>query len=74
MASPNTGPRACVIGLDGVPHGLVTRYAADGTMPNLGKVLKTGTLRKMASSSREGESRCLTVISDPSAAWRSAPG
>ena len=44
------GPRAVIIGLDGVPHRLITRYASDGTMPNLGKILKMGTLRKMASS------------------------
>jgi predicted AlkP superfamily phosphohydrolase/phosphomutase len=44
------GPRAFVIGLDGVPHRLVERYASDGTMPNLAKILATGTLRAMASS------------------------
>ena len=44
------GPRAVIVGLDGVPHRLITRYASDGTMPNLGKILRMGALRKMASS------------------------
>jgi len=43
-------PRAVIVGLDGVPHRLIERYASDGTMPNLGTILATGTLRKMASS------------------------
>ncbi|MDD5557230.1 MAG: alkaline phosphatase family protein [bacterium] len=45
-----TVPRAVIIGLDGVPHRLIERYASDGTMPNLGRILSRGTLRKMASS------------------------
>ena len=43
-------PRAVIVGLDGVPHRLIERYASDGTMPNLGAILATGTLRRMASS------------------------
>lgn len=42
--------RGIIIGMDGVPHPLITRYAADGTMPNVGRILKDGTLRKMESS------------------------
>lgn len=42
--------RAVIIGLDGVPHPLIERFAADGTMPNMAEILKTGTLRKMESA------------------------
>jgi len=42
--------RAIIIGLDGVPHSLVTRFASDGTMPNLAKILRDGVLRRMESS------------------------
>lgn len=36
--------------MDGVPHGLISRYASDGTMPNVGRILKDGILRRMESS------------------------
>jgi predicted AlkP superfamily phosphohydrolase/phosphomutase len=42
--------RAILIGLDGVPHQLITRFSSDGTMPNLGRILKDGVLRRMESS------------------------
>jgi predicted AlkP superfamily phosphohydrolase/phosphomutase len=42
--------RAVIIGMDGVPHPLIRRFASDGTMPNTGRIFKEGTLRKMESS------------------------
>ena len=42
--------RAVIIGLDGVPHELIVRFAADGTMPNMGKILSSGEMRRMESS------------------------
>ncbi len=44
------GKRAVVIGIDGVPHELIVRFAADGTMPNIGRILPSGTMRRMESS------------------------
>jgi len=42
--------RAIIIGIDGVPHELITRFATDGTMPNMRQILTHGTLRQMESS------------------------
>ncbi|MDP8248079.1 MAG: alkaline phosphatase family protein [Candidatus Tritonobacter lacicola] len=42
--------RGIIIGMDGVPHPLITRYVSDGTMPNMGRILGDGTLRKMEST------------------------
>lgn len=42
--------RAVIIGLDGVPHEMIVRFAADGTMPNVGEILSSGMLRRMESS------------------------
>lgn len=42
--------RAIMIGLDGTPCSLVERFAADGTMPNLKRLLGEGTLMKMTTT------------------------
>jgi predicted AlkP superfamily phosphohydrolase/phosphomutase len=39
--------RVCVIGLDGVPHPLIERFTADGTMPELASIIRGGHLRAM---------------------------
>ncbi len=40
-------PRAVVLGLDGVPYTLVTDLIKRGIMPNLGSIIKKGTLCQM---------------------------
>ena len=42
--------RALVLGLDGVPKGLIERFSQDGTMPFLGEAFKRGTLHQMRST------------------------
>ena len=42
--------RAIMIGLDGTPCSLVRRFAEDGTMPNLAKLLPKGTLLEMTTT------------------------
>lgn len=39
--------RTLVIGLDGVPHSLLERFIADGTMPNVARLASLGHLSKM---------------------------
>lgn len=39
--------RALVLGLDGVPKGLIERFSQDGTMPFLGEVFKNGALHQV---------------------------
>jgi predicted AlkP superfamily phosphohydrolase/phosphomutase len=39
-----------MIGLDGMPYGLMHRFAHDGTMPNLGALAEQSVFRQMASS------------------------
>lgn len=39
--------RACVVGLDGVPHTLVLRLAAEGVMPFMADLVKNGAAQKM---------------------------
>lgn len=43
-------PRVCVIGLDGVPHGLLVRLAGDGTMPAVAGLLASGHLHLLKAS------------------------
>ena len=38
--------RACVVGLDGVPHSMIQRFVAEGIMPRLGAIIAKGTLRE----------------------------
>ncbi len=42
--------RACVIGLDGVPIGLLRRLAADGIMPAVNRLMEEGFLYAMKAS------------------------
>jgi predicted AlkP superfamily phosphohydrolase/phosphomutase len=39
--------RVCVVGLDGTPHSLITRFMADGTMPSMAKIASSGQLSQM---------------------------
>lgn len=40
----------CVVGLDGVPHGLLQRLAAAGVMPRVAEILPRGTLHRVRSA------------------------
>jgi len=42
--------RVCVIGLDGVPHGLLTRLASEGVIPATAAILRLGHLARMTVS------------------------
>ena len=42
--------RVCVVGLDGVPHGMLQRLAADGVMPATASILRLGYLNRMTVS------------------------
>lgn len=42
--------RLCVVGLDGVPIGLLERLANDGVMPNIAARIEAGHLRSMRAS------------------------
>jgi len=42
--------RVCVIGLDGVPHGLIRQLADDGVMPATAAILRAGHLARMTVS------------------------
>jgi len=39
--------RVCVVGLDGTPHSLLTKLAADGVMPAIGNIIARGSLNRM---------------------------
>ncbi|MFQ5512145.1 MAG: alkaline phosphatase family protein, partial [Candidatus Krumholzibacteriia bacterium] len=41
------GKRACVIGLDGVPHSMLTRLMEQGVMPKTREIMASGVLRSM---------------------------
>ncbi|OGD20478.1 MAG: hypothetical protein A2W03_01795 [Candidatus Aminicenantes bacterium RBG_16_63_16] len=43
-------PRVCVIGLDGVPHGLLSDLARRGIMPAVGRLIESGHLHKLKAS------------------------
>ena len=43
-------PRACVIGLDGVPFDLIRTLAADGVMPAMQRLISRGHLARMKAS------------------------
>lgn len=38
--------RACVVGLDGVPHSMIRRFIAAGVMPRMAEIAAAGTLRQ----------------------------
>lgn len=42
--------RACAVGLDGVPHGLLKRLADTGVMPRTADIVEGGGLRQMRAS------------------------
>jgi predicted AlkP superfamily phosphohydrolase/phosphomutase len=42
--------RVCVIGLDGVPHGLILDLAKKGVLSSLGRIIDSGRLHKMKAS------------------------
>ncbi len=42
--------RACVIGLDGVPYGMIVDLALKGVMPAMARLIEDGHLRKMKAS------------------------
>lgn len=42
--------RVCVIGLDGVPHGMILDLAGRGVMPAMARLIETGHLHKMRAS------------------------
>jgi predicted AlkP superfamily phosphohydrolase/phosphomutase len=46
----NKKKKVVVLGLDGVPHSLLRRFAAEGVMPNLGAMMQNGTLSGMTAS------------------------
>jgi predicted AlkP superfamily phosphohydrolase/phosphomutase len=43
-------PRVCVIGLDGVPHGMIADLAGRGVMPAMAGLVTTGRLHRMKAS------------------------
>ncbi len=61
--------RACVVGLDGVPHTLLKRFTEDGTMPALAEIIRTGHLGKMKVTLPE-----ISAVSWPSFMTGSNPG
>jgi len=42
--------RAVIIGLDGVPFGMIENFVRTGVMPNTGQIISQGVFRKMNSS------------------------
>jgi predicted AlkP superfamily phosphohydrolase/phosphomutase len=50
MAYKKITPRVCVVGLDGVPHGLLSRLAGEGTMPATAGLIRNGHLHRMKAS------------------------
>lgn len=48
--STKNSKRTVIIGLDGVPYGLIKNLTEDGVMPNTAKIAQEGILRQMESS------------------------
>jgi predicted AlkP superfamily phosphohydrolase/phosphomutase len=61
--------RALVVGLDGVPYTLLSALAADGTMPNMAKLISLGHLSKMKVTLPE-----ISAVSWPSFMTGADPG
>lgn len=61
--------RACVVGLDGVPHSLVERFTRDGTWPFMAGLCASGSLAKMKVTLPE-----ISAVSWPSFMTGSNPG
>ena len=68
-AANKSAGRVCVVGLDGVPHSLLTRLAAEGTMPAVAELIEAGTLHQMRVSIPE-----ISAVSWTSFATGSNPG
>jgi len=54
--------RTVIIGLDGVPFRLIEEFSKNGTMPNVGRLIKDGIFRQMSSSIPEVSSVAWTSI------------
>lgn len=54
--------RVVVLGIDGVPCSLLNRFTAEGLMPNLARLAKTGTLTDMTASVPEVSSTSWTTF------------
>jgi predicted AlkP superfamily phosphohydrolase/phosphomutase len=61
--------RTLVIGLDGVPHSLLERFIADGTMPNMARLASLGHLARMKVTLPE-----ISAVSWPSFMTGANPG
>lgn len=42
--------KACVVGLDGVPHSMITKFMQDGVMPRMAKIAQAGAIAPMTVS------------------------
>jgi predicted AlkP superfamily phosphohydrolase/phosphomutase len=42
--------KTVIVGLDGVPYGMIERFAGDGVMPNTARLISQGIFKKMHSS------------------------
>src|SRR3990167_5435969 len=62
FSGEKSGKKALIIGLDGVPYTLMTKFIADGIMPNTAALVKTGTLRRMTTSLPEVSSVAWTTF------------
>lgn len=61
--------KAVVVGIDGLPHSLIEKLAADGVMPYMGTLAKAGNLSKMKVTLPE-----ISAVSWPSFMTGSNPG
>jgi predicted AlkP superfamily phosphohydrolase/phosphomutase len=50
MGSKGKAPKVFVLGLDGMPHSLLTRMVKEGRLPNFARILKGGSLARMNSA------------------------
>lgn len=62
FGSKKQGRKALIIGLDGVPYTTITKFMAEGVMPNTAALVKTGTLRRMTTSLPEVSSVAWTTF------------
>lgn len=46
----NRMEKTVIIGLDGVPYGMIENFARNGVMPNMGELISHGIFKKMQSS------------------------
>lgn len=62
-------PRVCVVGLDGVPHSLLEKFCREGITPEMDRIVRLGTLRKMKVTLPE-----ISAVSWPSFMTGTNPG